>query len=224
MFDVFRPDKAAEQTDDPKAFLDVQVNTPGREGLAGTTPANIYKPLPDPEQVTLTPDGRPMEQQPGWRKDFPIDWPQDHYVARRDFTKFMVLTSLAFTAGQFWIVFENWRRKRKGQPQLKRIASLSTLPVGGAITFAYPAENDKCILIRTAPNRLLAYGQKCTHLSCAVIPKPQEGTIVCPCHHGDFDLNTGQPIAGPPPRALPRIRLEIRGDGVYAAGVEERTA
>src|SRR5579875_3286117 len=30
---------------------------------------------------------------PAWRQDFPIDWPQDHYVARRDFTKFLVLTA-----------------------------------------------------------------------------------------------------------------------------------
>jgi hypothetical protein len=56
------------------------------------------------EQLTIPPDGAPLEEQPRWRQDFPIDWPQDHYVSRRDFTKFMVLTSLAFTAGQFWIV------------------------------------------------------------------------------------------------------------------------
>ena len=37
---------------------------------------------------------------PKWRRDFPIDSPQDQYVARRDFMKFMVLTSLAFAVGQ----------------------------------------------------------------------------------------------------------------------------
>ena len=25
---------------------------------------------------------------PPWRRDFPIDWPQDEYVSRRDFIKF----------------------------------------------------------------------------------------------------------------------------------------
>src|SRR5262245_38896757 len=94
--------------DDPRASLDARVDTPGREGLTGTAPANLYKPLQDPEQVTIAPDWRPMDQQPAWRTDFPIDWPQDHYVERRDFMKFMVLTSLALTVGQLWIIAQNW--------------------------------------------------------------------------------------------------------------------
>ncbi len=55
------------------------------------------------EQRTVAPDGRPESEQPDWRRDFPIDVPEDDYVARRDFTKFMGLTSLAFVVGQFWI-------------------------------------------------------------------------------------------------------------------------
>src|SRR5205814_2092924 len=34
------------------------------------------------EQLTPAPDGRPAAAQPAWRTDFPIDTPQDHYVAR----------------------------------------------------------------------------------------------------------------------------------------------
>jgi hypothetical protein len=41
--------------------LDVRIDSPGREGLTGTTPADIYRPLHDAEQVTTAPDGRPME-------------------------------------------------------------------------------------------------------------------------------------------------------------------
>ena len=37
-----------------------------------------------------------MAEQPAWRRDFPIDVPQEQYVARRDFTRFMMLTSAAF--------------------------------------------------------------------------------------------------------------------------------
>ena len=68
------------------------------------------------EQSAVGPDGLPESEQPAWRRDFPIDWPQDHYVARRDFTKFLVLTSLAFAVGQCWIVVQNWLRKRRGLP------------------------------------------------------------------------------------------------------------
>lgn len=241
--------------DDPRAVLDVRLNTPGREGLAGTTPASIYKPTRDPEQVTVPPDGRPLEVQPQWRQDFPIDWPQDHYVARRDFTKFMVLTSFAFVVGQFWIAAQNWVRRRAGKPEIKRIVSLRELAVGQTVVFHYPDKDKPCILIRLpaeveqpdevmrvghepaaasssllAPSssgshvRLVAFSQQCTHLSCAVVPRPEEGVIYCPCHEGYFDLRTGRNIAGPPPRPLPRILLEIRGEEVYATGVEWRTA
>lgn len=208
---------------DPRAPIDVRLDTPGREGLTGTAAANLYKPLQDGEDVTIPPDWRPMEEQPRWRRDFPIDWPRDNYVERREFMKFMVLTSLALTAGQFWIVAQNWLRQRHDAPGVRRIASLSDIPVGGVLTFAYPEAHDDCILIRTSDTELLAYSQKCTHLSCAVRPLIERGVIHCPCHEGYFDLATGRPIAGPPPRPLPIIQLEVRGDDIYATGVDERT-
>ena len=211
------------QDDVSREQLDVRVDSPGREGLAGTTPSDAYAPVRDPEQITRPPDGRPLHHQPQWRKDFPIDWPQDHYVSRRDFAKFMVLTSAAFAIGQLWIGMQNVWRKRSGIPPIQKIASLSALPVGETLVFQYPGPHDNCILIRTAPQTLLAYSQKCTHLSCAVVPKVKEGVLRCPCHEGLFDLYTGRKIAGPPPRPLPRITLSIRGDDIYATGVEWRT-
>jgi Rieske Fe-S protein len=218
----------AETPDDPRAFVDIRIDTPGREGLAGTTPANIYKPMRDPEDVTVPPDGRPMDAQPAWRQDFPIDWPQDQYVARREFTKFMVLTSFAFVVGQAWIIAQNYWRRRAGRPEIRRIASLSSLAVGETVVFHYPGDGDNCILVRTSEGDaggagLVAYSQKCTHLSCSVIPDVKRGVIHCPCHEGYFDLKTGVVLAGPPPRPLPRILLELRGDDVYATGVERRT-
>ena len=210
-------------TDHGREPLDARIDSAGREGLAGTTPANIYRRLDDPEQVTLAPDGRPMEEQPAWRTDFPIDWPQDHYVERRDFMKFMVLTSLAFTAGQFWIAAQNWWRRRSGQDDIVRLASVQDVPVGTTRTFAYPTEHDPCILVRSDERTFVAYSQECTHLSCAVVPRIEDGVIRCPCHEGVFDLASGRPIAGPPRRPLAMVRLQIRGGDIFAAGVEERT-
>jgi Rieske Fe-S protein len=175
------------------------------------------------EELTIPPDGKPFEQQPKWRQDFPIDWPQDHYVSRRDFTKFMVLTSLAFAVGQFWIVFQNYFRKRRGDLPLQQIASVEQIPVGGALTFSYPEAHDSCVLVRTADESFVAYSQKCTHLSCAVVPQLDRGVFHCPCHEGLFDLATGNPLAGPPRRPLPEVKLEIRHGQIYAAGVELRT-
>lgn len=157
---------------------------------------------------------------PQWYKDFPIDVPQDNYVARRDFTKFMVLTSFAFVVGQLWIGVQNTVRKGRGKPPVRPIAQLSQLPVGSTIVFTYPGQDDHCLLIRRSETEVLAYSQKCTHLSCAVVPRMNDGHLFCPCHEGLFDMTSGRPIAGPPRRPLPRITLDIRRDTIYATGVE----
>ena len=214
----------ASSTPDPRGPIDPAINTPGREGLTGTAPANLYAPLVDREQVTIPPDFRPLDAQPAWRQDFPIDWPQDLYVERRDFMKFMVLTSAAFTVGQLWIGIQNWYRQRSGQPPVMRIASVDDIAVGSAARFTYPHEHEPCLLLRLTTSEFVAFSQKCTHLSCAVIPRPEEGDFFCPCHEGHFDLRTGIPTAGPPQRPLTRVVLELRGRDIYAVGVEERTA
>jgi Rieske Fe-S protein len=208
---------------DAQSTLDPGVTTPGREGLTGTAPAELYTPIAGREQITIPPDFRPPDVQPAWRQDFPIDWPQDQYVERRDFVKFLVLISGAMTLGQFWIAARSWWRRRQTSAGIRRIASFDDLPVGGTLVFNYPGEHDPCILVRLGAADVVAYGQKCTHLSCAVIPRPERGDIHCPCHEGFFDLRTGRPTAGPPPRPLPRITLSIRGREIYATGVEWRT-
>ena len=172
--------------------------------------------------VSIPPDGRPESEQPQWRRDFPIDWPQDEYVARRDFTKFLMLTSLAFTVGQFWILLQNFMRSRQGKPPIREIATLSALPIGSPLTFDYPNRHDNCLLVRTAEDRFVAFSQKCTHLSCPVQPRPESHTLHCPCHEGTFDMMTGKPISGPPRRPLSLVTLAIRGEKIYATGIEER--
>jgi nitrite reductase/ring-hydroxylating ferredoxin subunit len=176
----------------------------------------------DPERHTLPPDGRPLEEQPKWRQDFPIDWPQDEYISRRDLTKFMALTSMAFAAGQFWIV---------GQSALARpvvyarraIAAVDEVPVGTSLVFGYPREADQRVLVRLGEDRFVAYDQKCTHLLCPVFPRVEEGVLHCPCHNGYFSIEDGRPIAGPPRRPLPLVEIEVENGVVYATQVVLRT-
>jgi len=204
--------------------VDVQVSSPGREGLTGTAPASLYAPSVEREQITIAPDFAPAEAQPAWRRDFPIDWPEDHYVERRDFMKFMVLTSAAFALGQLWIGVQHWIRQRSGGSGTRRIASVDDLATRHAVVFNYPTDHDPCVLVRLGSTEFVAFSQLCTHLSCAVIPRPEEGAFYCPCHEGCFDLRTGVPTAGPPRRPLPRVALELRGRDIYATGVEVRTS
>jgi nitrite reductase/ring-hydroxylating ferredoxin subunit len=175
------------------------------------------------DDITQAPDGRPAEAQPAWRHDFPIDAAADQYLWRRDFMKFLVLTSLAFTSGQFWIAANDWWRSRRTVPPGQPIALVSDLAVGGALKFQFPTEVDPCLLLRPGQDEFVAFSQKCTHLSCAVIPEPSENRLRCPCHEGIFDARTGRPIAGPPRRPLPEIQLQVRDGVVYATGVITRT-
>jgi nitrite reductase/ring-hydroxylating ferredoxin subunit len=215
--------------DDPQARfeqdqrLDPRIDTPGREGLTGTARGDVYAATRDPEEVTIAPDHQPMHEQPRWRQDFAIDLPEDNFIARRDFARFLVLTSGAFVAGQAWIAAHSLVRARRTPPGRLKIGSLAALPAGSATMFAYPTAQDPCLLIRTRDGKLLAYSQKCTHLSCAVVPRLDEGILRCPCHEGIFDLATGRNIAGPPPRPLPAIELEVVGDDVFAIAVKDRT-
>ncbi len=103
------------------------------------------------------------------------------------------------------------------------LGRVDEVAVGGTRTFAYPAEQDPCLLVRADERTFVAYSQKCTHLSCAVVPSVEDGVLRCPCHDGVFDLRSGVPLAGPPRRPLTRVRLEIRDGRIFAAGVEERT-
>ncbi|PWT83540.1 MAG: (2Fe-2S)-binding protein, partial [Blastocatellia bacterium] len=55
-------------------------------------------------------------------------------------------------------------------------------------------------------------------------PFVDRGILQCPCHEGSFDLASGRPIAGPPRRPLPLVRLEVRNGQIYATAFEERTS
>ncbi len=136
----------AELRRDPRALIDPAINSPGREGLTGTAPADLYGSSFEREQITIAPDFAPAEAQPAWRQDFPIDWPQDLYVERRDFLKFMVLISAAFTAGQLSIAAQNWYRRHNGRPPVLRVAALDDVQVGGSLAFRYPDEHEPCLL------------------------------------------------------------------------------
>lgn len=177
----------------------------------------------DRDYNSQTPNAQPPETQPQWRQDFPIDIPQDNYIARREFTKFLVLTSGAFAFGQCWILWENWRREQGGEAKREKVASLDQIPVGGSLVFHYPNEHEPCLLLRPDETTLVAYSQKCTHLSCPVLPEMDTGRLMCPCHHGYFSIEDGRPLAGPPRRPLPEIEIEVEGNDIYAAGVTLRT-
>src|SRR5215831_16192503 len=143
-------------------------------------------------------------EQPLWRDEFSIQSATERYVARRQFSKFLVLTSLGMFIGNIWILVRSWFSPTASfKPQ--RISAADEIDVGGVKLFSYPTPEDPCIMIRTAPDAFVAYSQKCTHLSCAVYFAKEKNRLECPCHEGYFSVDNGSVLQGPPPRPLPRI-------------------
>lgn len=169
----------------------------------------------------IAPDGRTAADQPAWRQDFPVEAAQDRYVARRDFTRFLMLASVACGLSQVCIGVRNWLRGRPGPPPAQPIAKVDEVPVGAVRPFQYPDASGPCLLLRPDERTFVAFGQKCTHLGCAVTPDAEGKRLRCPCHNGLFDAATGRPLAGPPRRPLPRVTLEAREGVLYAVGLEE---
>jgi len=103
---------------------------------------------------------------------------------------------------------------------VKKIADLSALKVGDAVEFSYPTEHDSALLVYVNEKECKAYQNACTHLRCPVLWSVKEQELLCPCHHGKFDVFTGEPLAGPPRRALPEIMLKVENGSIYAVGVK----
>lgn len=156
---------------------------------------------------------------PRCQQDFPIEWEGDHYVSRREMVKFLTLGS-GILAIANWVTAFAKGLVRHDSNLIKHLGPVDDLERQDALLFRYPTDRDPCIAVRTPEGKFVAYSQVCTHLSCAVVYDKSENQLVCPCHRGVFSIAEGAPIAGPPTRPLPRIKLEQRGDQIFAVGTE----
>ena len=153
-----------------------------------------------------------------WSSEFPYHWDADDLVSRRELLRFAVLTSGALFGGTTLLaVLRQISERRRGMP--KPIVQASQVAEGDVFYFNYPDPDDQAMLLHLPGGQFVAYSQKCTHLSCSVYFQSDQKRLYCPCHDGVFEPQTGEPIAGPPQRRLPRINLRRDGDTIIA--VEE---
>lgn len=156
---------------------------------------------------------------PKYQQDFPIEWEGDHYVSRREMVKFLTIGSLLLAMANWATAFAR-RLVRRDSSAVQLLGPASALDQNRSMLFRYPTAESPCIAIRTPQGGLVAYSQVCTHLSCAVVYDKSENQLLCPCHRGIFNVDQGAPVAGPPTRSLPRVRLEQRGDQIFATALE----
>ena len=72
------------------------------------------------------------------------------------------------------------------------------------------------VLVHLKSGDFVAYSAVCTHQGCTVAFN--NGQLACPCHGSVFDPAHGAAVvAGPAPRPLPEIPVEVRGGEVFRA-------
>ena len=161
---------------------------------------------------------RKRSSTPLWQDEFSVFTADERYVTRRQFSKFLTLTSFGMVVGNLWILAKSLLHRETAYPRVV-VAGVEEIPVGGVKIFNYPTSNDPCILVRIASDNFVAYSQKCTHLSCAVYFEKEQNRLECPCHQGFFSITDGSVLQGPPQRPLPRVALEKRDGQLVAIGM-----
>jgi Rieske Fe-S protein len=141
-----------------------------------------------------------------------------NFVSRRDYLRMLVIVSGGLLFGTGAVATGIFRRHGSGGGPDKRIAA--NIGQGEMVSFSFPGRDDPALAMRLEDGELVGFSSVCTHLSCAVLWRRDQHHLECPCHVGIFDQRTGEVLAGPPPRGLPRIQLEEREDGVYATGTQ----
>jgi nitrite reductase/ring-hydroxylating ferredoxin subunit len=144
---------------------------------------------------------------------------EDAPITRRKYLRLLVTVSGGLLAGSVAVAVGAFRTFGVGTALPKRIAS--ALQPGDAVYFNYPAADDQAIAVRLADGRLAAYSAICTHLKCSVLWRPDAQRLECPCLNGAFDAASGDVVAGPPPRPLPKVDVQERPDGIWATGTQE---
>ncbi len=180
-------------------------------------------PLPDLKE-TQKPAGEAaldsINANEEWRAEFPYPWDEDEIMTRRDTLRFLLAGSGAlFLATSALAIIGHL--PSGSNVKAVPIAKVGELAENKWKVFDFPDQYAQGILINLPGNKLVAYSDVCTHLSCAVVYQG-DGKLHCPCHDGLFDAATGNVLAGPPTRPLPLIQLAIQNGTIYAVKVVPR--
>jgi Rieske Fe-S protein len=135
-------------------------------------------------------------------------------ITRRGFNKWFGAASALAVVGA---LAAYWRKHTAGYPA-KVVAQANEIPIGGSKIFTYPADDRPCFLLRPAEETYIAFSRLCTHHSCPVFYRPEQNIFACPCHGGIFSASNGAVLDGPPPKPLPQLILERRGNDIVARG------
>ena len=133
---------------------------------------------------------------------------------RRDFFRWLTGTTVVAWLGSIaYPILAFLKPPPEGELSVTSVkaAKLSELPPGQSILFKFG--RGPAILIHSKTGELRAFLATCTHLDCTVQYREDWDLIWCACHNGRYDL-TGRNVAGPPPRPLDELLVEVQADDI----------
>jgi len=109
------------------------------------------------------------------------------------------------------------------------VATLEEVPPGRS-KLVLDADDNPVLIINSTRYGVLALSAICTHLGCIVhradevTRKEDCGKFMgenthCVCHGGVYSI-TGEVLAGPPPRPLPKYDVFVRAGKIYLVGLK----
>ena len=113
-----------------------------------------------------------------------------------------------------------------GKKQFVDITDTGTLPVKNPQKIIFTEVKQDAFLkkpvsydvwvVKNSANNVKVFSPICPHLGCRYTWHPQLNRFVCPCHGSVFNME-GKEVAGPAPRGLDTLPVEIKDDKLYVA-------
>jgi Rieske Fe-S protein len=148
-----------------------------------------------------------------------LDSLEDSVASRRGFLTFLMACSVALFLATIPFARRFIGKKEKQFPKVA-LGKVTDVPLGESRPFFYPGKNNPSLLVHLPNGEWRAYEGTCTHLSCVVYWDVASQRVICPCHNAAFAIETGAVLMGPPRQPLPRIKLSVEGDTIYAVGIK----
>jgi Rieske Fe-S protein len=95
------------------------------------------------------------------------------------------------------------------------VGDIKDLPPGSGKNFKFGSM--PALITHTKDGEFHAFSAVCTHLGCTVQFRPEKDLIWCACHGGCYDPSSGKNTAGPPPKPLLALKVEVVKDKIIVS-------
>jgi 3-phenylpropionate/trans-cinnamate dioxygenase ferredoxin component len=98
----------------------------------------------------------------------------------------------------------------------EKVAQLSQLPSGSLKPVTTASGAEVCLV--NLDGEVYALGDVCSHAHCSISDGDiEDGSVICPCHGGGFDVKTGQVTFPPPMIGVAVYQVRVEGDDIFVA-------